>query len=141
MPPVPSPEDFPVVDALSADGALEALVEELDDVDVASVGVVPGIVDVITSIDVEGCCGAVDGGVETTVEYITTTLEDGGGRVDVDDAGTNTVDDGGIDVVMTEAEENIVEEVVVESEVTDVLNEVEVVVSILVVSTLVALTM
>ena len=71
------------------------------------------------------------------MEDITTTLEDeGGGIVDVEDAGTNTVDDGGIDVVMTEVEEKIVEEVVVESEVTDVLKEVEVVES-----TLVALTM
>lgn len=54
VPPVPSPEDFPVVDALSADGVLEVLVEELDDVDVACVGVVAGIVEVITSTDVDG---------------------------------------------------------------------------------------
>lgn len=125
IPPVPSPEDFPPeLDALRAEGVLVAEVEVLDGGVGVGVGVVTGIVEVITSTEVEP--GPSEDGVTTIDEVIATTLEDGG----VVEGGTTVVDEGGIEVV-----EMIVEEMIeVVSEAVEVLTDTEVVVLTVVVS-------
>lgn len=128
IPPVPSPEDFPPeLCALRAEGVLVAEEDVLEDEEDVRVGVVTGIVEVITRTEVDsGAPG--EEGEDTIVEVMSITLLEE--KDDVVEGATNVVDEGGIEVVIT-VDEEIIE--VEPSEVVVLTNE-DVVVLILVVS-------
>lgn len=128
IPPVPSPEDFPPeLWALRAEGVLVAEEDVLEDEEDVRVGVVTGIVEVITRTEVDsGAPG--EEGEDTIVEVMSITLLEE--KDDVVEGATNVVDEGGIEVVIT-VDEEIIE--VEPSEVVVLTNE-DVVVLILVVS-------